>query len=79
MAWKPRYDHQRCCYFKQAYEAEFTYLNSLLKLLQEIMKYQMDNEFKNNREIIQYLNKSFHLADEYTKMKWDDVPADQIE
>ena len=78
MAWRPKFDYQRCWYFKSSYAAELQYLKTLLKLLQEVIQFQMSIEQEENQKVRDYLYASFKAADAYTNMAWSDVDGDQI-
>ena len=78
MAWRPKLDHQRCWYFKSSYAAELEYLRTLLKLLKEVINYQMGAEQRENKSVRDYLHTSFKVADAYTNMAWSDVDGPQV-
>ena len=79
MAWRPKLELQRNWYFKQSYQAEVRYLHSLIKLLKETVNFQMTSENKENKQIREYLNLSFKLADDYTNLAWTDGDEANIE
>ena len=51
MAWRPKVEYQRNWYFKQSYNAEIRYLNTMCKVLKELVNFQMANEHTANKKV----------------------------
>ena len=78
MAQRPRIDYSTSNYFVESYKAEVVCFETHLRLIKEIIKFQVNEEKKHNKHIKDYLQMAYRITNEYTNKKWTDTTSEDV-
>lgn len=78
MAVRPRLN-LNATHFKDSYRAEIDCLKHRHELMKDFLLMQMENEFRENNSVREYLEKTYRLLHEQMENKWQYTKPEKID